>query len=120
MVTNNSEGRLEYTITGYSIAKKDLYVKVPDEEYYDLLEVVIIRLGKDKNRTKGIAKGRAEGIAKGMAKGIEKGRAEGKAEGMLETLVSLVLKGSITKEEAAQTAGMNEKEFEEILSSARK
>ena len=42
------------------------------------------------------------------------------AEGKLETLVSLVLEGLITKEEATKRAGMNEKEFDEILSSARK
>ncbi len=52
--------------------------------------------------------------------GIAKGIAKGKAEGMLETLVSLVLKGSITKEEAVQMAEMNENEFDEILAKAQK
>ena len=65
-----------------------------------------------------------DGIAKGMKKGMEvgkvEGKAEGKAEGRLETLVSLVLKGSITKEEAVQMAEMNENEFDEILAKAQK
>ena len=61
-----------------------------------------------------------DGIAKGMKKGMEVGKAEGKAEGRLETLVSLVLKGSITKEEAVQMAEMNEHEFDEILAKAQK
>ena len=162
----NVPKRIEYTITGYSIAKKDICGEVPDEDYYDLLEVIIIRLGKDKNRTKGnrlhgllstLLSGKIDvsdkkeilerefdietsvevegglrtmcnladeieedGIAKGRAEGRVEGKAEGKTEGMLETLVSLVLKGSITKEEAAQTAGMTEKEFDEVLSSTQR
>ena len=153
---------VEYTITGYYIGKHDICGEVPDGAHYDLLEVVVICLGKDKNRTKGtklhgllstllsskinvsdkkkILKQEfdidssielegglrtmcnladeieEDGIAKGMKKGME----DGKAEGRLETLVSLVLKGSITKEEAVQMAEMNENEFDEILAKAQK
>ncbi len=158
----NVPKRVEYTITGYKIVKNDICGEVPDEDYYDLLEVIIIRLGKDKNRTKG---NRLHGLLStllsakinvsdkkeilkqefgiqttvevegglrtmcnladeieedGIAKGMKKGMEVGKAEGRLETLVSLVLKGSITKEEAVQMAEMNENEFDEILAKAQK
>ena len=166
----NVPKRVEYTITSYKIEKNDICGEIPDEAYYDLLEVVVICLGKDKNRSKGsrlhgllstllsakidvsdkkeILKQEydietsvelegglrtmcnladeieEDGIAKGMKKGMEvgkvEGKAEGKAEGRLETLVSLVLKGSITKEEAVQMAEMNENEFDEILAKAQK
>ena len=150
----NAPKRVEYTITSHKIVKKDICGEVPDEDYYDLLEVIIIRLGKDKNRTKG---NRLHGLLStllsakinvsdkkeilkqefgiqttvevegglrtmcNLADEIEEdGIAKGRAEGMLETLVSLVLKGSITKEEAAQTAGMNAKEFDEVLAKVQK
>lgn len=162
----NVPKRVEYTITSYKIEKNDICGKIPDEAHYDLLEVVVICLGKDKNRSKGsrlhgllstllsakidvsdkkeILKQEydietsvelegglrtmcnladeieEDGIAKGMKKGMEVGKVEGKAEGRLETLVSLVLKGSITKEEAVQMAEMNENEFDEILAKAQK
>ena len=145
---------VEYTITGYYMGKHDICGEVPDVANYDLLEVVVICLGKDKNRTKGTklhgllstllsskinvsdkkeilkqefdidSSIELEGGLRTMcnlADEIEEdGIAKGKAEGMLETLVSLVLKGSITKEEAVQMAEMNENEFDEILAKAQK
>ena len=158
----NAPKKVEYTITGYYMGKHDICGEVPDGAHYDLLEVVVICLGKDKNRTKGtklhgllstllsskinvsdkkkILKQEfdiessielegglrtmcnladeieEDGIAKGIAKGMEVGRAEGR----IETLVSLVLEGIITKDEATKRAGMNEKQFDEVLAAVQK
>lgn len=45
--------KAEYTIASYKMSKSDIYGKVPDDEYYDLLEAVIICLGKEENKSKG-------------------------------------------------------------------
>lgn len=50
----------------------------------------------------------------------EDGVAKGIAKGKVETLVSLVLDGIITKEEAAKRAEMTEKEFDEVLAKLQK
>lgn len=47
--------------------------------------------------------------------GLEKGREAGKILGKTETLVSLVKKGRITLEEAAEEAGIDAKSFEKLL-----
>lgn len=45
--------RVEYTITSYKMSKFDIYGSSLDDDYYDLLEAVIICLGKEKNKFKG-------------------------------------------------------------------
>lgn len=67
----------------------------------------------------GLEEGRAAGIELGLAEGRERGRAEGRAEGKVmgitETLVSLVSKGLITVEEAAEEAKIDVNSFKELL-----
>lgn len=60
---------------------------------------------------KGLEELRAEGIAEGRAEGI----AEGIAEGTLKTLVALVQKGLLTMKDAAEQAGMTERDFQKKM-----
>ena len=146
----NAPKRVEYTITSYKIGKHDICGEVPDESYYDLLEVVIICLGKDKNRRKGSglhgllstllsakikvsdkkvilkhefdieSSVELEGGLRTMCNLADEIEEDGVAKGKVETLVSLVLDGIIAKDEAAKRAGMNEKEFDAALAKLQK
>lgn len=57
----------------------------------------------------------ARGIALGEARGIAFGEARGKKKGVLNTLASLIKKGRITVEDAAEEAGMSIGEFNKAL-----
>ena len=63
----------------------------------------------------GLEEGRAVGLELGKAAGLELGRAEGRRAGMTEILVSLVKKGRITSEEAAEEAKMDLQIFKNLL-----
>lgn len=67
----------------------------------------------------GLEEGRAAGIELGLAEGREKGRAEGRVMGMTETLLSLVRKGRISLEEAAEEAKMDVISFKKLLTKER-
>ena len=45
--------KMEYTIARYKMSKSDIYGNVPDGEYYDLLEAIIICLGDESNKSNG-------------------------------------------------------------------
>ncbi|MGM9540331.1 PD-(D/E)XK nuclease family transposase [Anaerovibrio sp.] len=58
-----------------------------------------------------------EVIERNREEGRMEGRAEGRIEGALRTLISMVRKNRITKEEAAEEASMSLAEFEKALAS---
>ena len=49
----NVPQKVEYTISDYRLGKIPIYGVVNEEYYYDLMEVVIINLGKDLDKSKG-------------------------------------------------------------------
>lgn len=49
----NAPKDAEYTITRYRMCKESIYGQMTRENRYDLLEVIMICLGKDKDRNKG-------------------------------------------------------------------
>ena len=133
--------KVEYTIASYKIEKSNIYGVVPDGEYYDLLEAVIICLGKESNKSKGtkmhqlmstllsptIELEQKKDILKEEFQ-IETTRefdervrfmcnlADGiEAKARLEELISLVKDGLLEKKVAAERVGMNLEEFEELL-----
>ncbi|MBQ8632098.1 MAG: hypothetical protein IJ420_00665 [Lachnospiraceae bacterium] len=67
----------------------------------------------------GLEEGRAAGMKEGRAMGMEIGRAEGRAEGKVigvtETLISLMRKGLISLEEAAEEAKMDANSLKDLL-----
>lgn len=56
-----------------------------------------------------------EGLEEGRAAGMKEGRAEGKAIGITETLISLVRKGLISLEDAAEEAKMDVNSLKDLL-----
>lgn len=125
------------TLTRFRMTKEDVVGHAGDkEENYDLMEVVMIRRGKESN-TEGIfdylnglftsdinrmdryshikddadeAKEvqNMEGFGATLAR---KNMEEGRKEGMIETLSSLVKDGLLSLHEAAKRAGMSESAF---------
>lgn len=71
--------------------------------------------GLEEGRAVGLEEGRAAGLEEGRVVGLELGRVEGRAEGMTEILVSLVKKGRISMEEAAEEAKMELQAFKNLL-----
>lgn len=57
----------------------------------------------------------AEGLQQGREEGLQKGREEGIEQGRLGTVVNLIKKGIITKEEACEELGVSVQELEKHL-----
>ncbi len=56
-----------------------------------------------------------QAIAEGLQQGLQQGREEGIEQGRLETVVNLIKKGIITKEEACEELGVSVQELEKHL-----
>ena len=86
------------------------------QNYYKSLENMgdyynIISTAAEEAEKRGLEKG----FEKGHAEGRAEGRAEGIVKGMTKTLVSLVKKGRITLEEAAEEAKIEVDAFKQLL-----
>ena len=57
----------------------------------------------------------AEGLQQGLQQGIEQGLQQGIEQGRLGTVVNLVKKGIITKEDACEELGVSIQELEKYL-----
>ena len=57
----------------------------------------------------------AEGLQQGREEGLRQGREEGFEQGRLGTVVNLIKKGIITKEEACEELGVSVQELEKHL-----
>ena len=57
----------------------------------------------------------AEGLQQGREEGLQQGREEGIEQGRLGTVVNLIKKGIITKEEACEELGVSVQELEKHL-----
>ena len=57
----------------------------------------------------------AEGLQQGREEGLRQGREEGIEQGRLGTVVNLIKKGIITKEEACEELGVSVQELEKHL-----
>ena len=73
----------------------------------EVIELVLTEFDKEKYEQDLKEDAREEGLAEG--------RAEGRAEGALNTLISLVRKGHLVVEKAAEEAGMSVTAFEALL-----
>ena len=62
-----------------------------------------------------IAEGLQQGREEGLQHGLQKGREEGIEQGRLGTVVNLIKKGIITKEEACEELGVSVQELEKHL-----
>ena len=78
----------------------------------------IIEKYKAEGRAEGKAEGIAEGRAEGMAQGMAQGMSQGLAKGLLQMAVSLWKKGKLTKQEAADEAGISLEEFKKAAAGA--
>lgn len=56
-----------------------------------------------------------EGFQQGLQQGLQQGREEGIEQGRLSTVVNLIKKGIITKEEACEELGVSVQELEKHL-----
>ena len=56
-----------------------------------------------------------QAIAEGLQQGLQQGREEGIEQGRLGTVVNLIKKGIITKEEACEELGVSIQELEKHL-----
>jgi len=56
-----------------------------------------------------------QAIAEGLQQGLQQGREEGIEQGRLGTVVNLIKKGIITKEEACEELGVSVQELEKHL-----
>ncbi len=63
----------------------------------------------------GIQQGLQQGIERGIEQGLQLGREEGIEQGRLSTVVNLIKKGIITKEEACEELGVSVQELEKYL-----
>lgn len=132
---------VEYTITSYKMTKSNIYGVIPDGEYYDLLEVVIVCLGKEANKSNGTKLHQLMSTLLSTTIKLEQKKdilkeefqiettkefdervrfmcnlADGiEAKAKLEELISLVNEGLLDKEVAAKRVGMSLEEFEELL-----
>ncbi len=139
--------KMEYTITNYRMLKEDIYGYVDATPRYDLLEVVMVCLGREGMVSKGaklhgllstllsdslkpdekkriltqeydIATSvELEGGFQSMCNLSEAIEEKGIKEGALLTLASLVKDNVLGIEEAAKRAGISVNEFEKFLQS---
>lgn len=146
-----------YTITRYKMTKEDIHGHVSKENRYDLLEAVMICLGKEEDMAKGnklhgmlstllsskLSPQEKETILeeeyhiettvemeggmqqmcnlselieeRALERGREQGIEQGIEQGRIMSLISLVAKGLLTKEDAATELGLTVEEFMEEL-----
>ena len=129
----NIPSELQNTVTSYSISKTD-EIGVSNEPVgdYDLLNVIIIRRGKETS-SEGIFdyltaffSSNIEGICKyvnikddtEVMEGVRKMGGLGESiymQGTLDTLVSLVKAGLLKLSDAAQSANMSEADFSQLM-----
>lgn len=139
----------EYSITSYRMAKTNIYGNVPDGEYYDLLEAVIICLGKEDNKSKGTKMHQLMSTLLSTTIDLEQKKdilkkefqiettrefdervrfmcnlsdgieAKGVAKGKAEAYASMVIDGLLEKEVAAERSGLSMEEFEKFLNAAK-
>ena len=136
---------LKNSITRYHMEKEDIVGKCEESEaYHDLLEAVIVRRGgealentlfeylegvfttdfdtinkyvdvEDNEEVKEVLNTMC-GLGESLEiKGFEKGIKQGIKQGSINTLISLIKKGRLTKEEAAQEINMDVEAFEKIM-----
>ncbi len=144
----NVPKELQNTVTRYSMVKEDLIgnTNEPKQEY-DLMEVVIIRRGKEASEDdifqylESIFQSNLEKMREyvdipsgseiekevvrmtGMGqtiyeRGKTEGKSEGKLEGKLELLFELVKDGTLKLAEAVERSSMSEEEFEQRMKKA--
>ena len=68
-----------------------------------------------EEKEQAIAEGLQQGIERGIEQGLQQGREEGVEQGRLSTVVNLIKKGIITKEEACEELGVSVQELEKHL-----
>ena len=73
--------------------------------------------GIQDSREEGLKKGRREGLREGRKEGRREGRREGIGIGRVGMLAELVRDGVLTLGQAAEKAGMREKEFQKAMES---
>ena len=70
---------------------------------------------KEQAIAEGLQQGIEQGIEQGLQQGLQQGREEGIEQGRLSTVVNLIKKGIITKEEACEELGVSVQELEKHL-----
>ena len=70
---------------------------------------------KEQAIAEGLQQGIERGIEQGLQQGLQQGREEGVEQGRLSTVVNLIKKGIITKEEACEELGVSVQELEKHL-----
>ena len=70
---------------------------------------------KEQAIAEGLQQGIEQGIEQGLQQGLQQGREEGIEQGRLSTVVNLIKKGIITKEEACEELGGSVQELEKHL-----
>ena len=68
-----------------------------------------------EEKEQAIAEGLQQGREEGLQQGLQKGREEGIEQGRLGTVVNLIKKRIITKEEACEELGVSVQELEKHL-----
>lgn len=68
-----------------------------------------------EEKEQAIAEGLQQGREEGLQQGLQQGREEGIEQGRLGTVVNLIKKGIITKEEACEELGVSVQELEKHL-----
>ena len=71
--------------------------------------------GLQQGREEGLQQGLQQGREEGLQQGLQQGREEGIEQGRLGTVVNLIKKGIITKEEACEELGVSVQELEKHL-----
>ena len=74
-----------------------------------------VREEKEQAIAEGLQQGIEQGIERGIEQGLQQGREEGIEQGRLSTVVNLIKKGIITKEEACEELGVSVQELEKHL-----
>ena len=74
-----------------------------------------VREEKEQAIAEGLQQGIEQGIERGIEQGLQQGREEGIEQGRLSTVVNLINKGIITKEEACEELGVSVQELEKHL-----
>ena len=141
--------KAEHTIVRYRMQREDMHGHAKINSRYDLMELVMVYLGREEMVEKGtdlhkllsivlsdkLQPAEKKGILKqkydivtsvelegglvsmcNLSEAIaEKNLKQGLEQGMLQTLVSLVQKGMLTIEAAAQEANMEKEDFEQYV-----
>ena len=83
------------------------------EGYY--AHLAYVKEEKEQAIAEGLQQGIEQGIEQGLQQGLQQGREEGIEQGRLSTVVNLIKKGIITKEEACEELGVSVQELEKHL-----